>query len=209
MQTFNTETQVIATGVSFDDYMTTYAAQFTEWVDGTVIKMSPIHERHDGLSQFFYMLLNTYLSETGGGRVLQAPMVMKPGDEFPAREPDLQVLLPDQLGLLKGTIVAGASALVIEIISPESAARDAGTKLFEYERAGVREYWLIDPIRREASFFVLAEDNLYHRHNPGTDGFYQSTVLSQFRLSVSILWQDELPTGRAIVALVDEILSGN
>ncbi len=44
--------QIIATGVSEAEYMERYAEQFCEWVDGNVIKMSPVHERHDKLAHF-------------------------------------------------------------------------------------------------------------------------------------------------------------
>lgn len=45
--------------------------------------------------------------------------------------------------------------LVVEIISPDSRRYDQETKKNDYERAGVKEYWLIDPERGEMSFFRL------------------------------------------------------
>ena len=58
---------------------------------------------------------------------------------------------------------SGRPDLIVEIISPESISRDQGRKLVEYESEKVFEYWLIDPIRKEAEFYQLGEDNLYHQ----------------------------------------------
>ena len=52
----------------------------------------------------------------------------------------------------------GPADLAIEIISPESEARDLVDKLNEYEAAKIPEYWVIDWMRRNALFFLLGED---------------------------------------------------
>jgi Uma2 family endonuclease len=82
---------------------------------------------------------------------------------------------------------------VIEIVSEDSVLRDRGTKFAEYELDGVKEYWLIDPERERADFFVLGEDRRFERKLPDRRGFYHSTVLKGFRLNVNWLWQSPLP----------------
>ncbi|MBZ0278543.1 MAG: Uma2 family endonuclease, partial [Anaerolineae bacterium] len=167
--------------------------------------MSPINQQHDSLSRFLSALFDTYLDLTTGGRVLQEPMVMKPAPDLPGREPDLQVLLPDRMHFLQETQVAGPANLVVEIISPESGARDRGDKFHEYEKGGVDEYWMIDPVRQEALFYVRGEDGLYRSHLP-VEGVHTSAVLPKLRLRVSILWGEKLPTTRETVQLVEEML---
>jgi Uma2 family endonuclease len=51
--------------------------------------------------------------------------------------------------------------LIVEIISPESSGRDRGEKFYEYEMAGVREYWLIDPQREQVEFYELNAEGRY------------------------------------------------
>jgi hypothetical protein len=46
-------------------------------------------------------------------------------------------------------------------VPPESRSRDRGEKYYEYEEGGVREYWLIDPVRRKAEFYQLGADGYY------------------------------------------------
>lgn len=178
---------ILATNVSFEEYMEKYAAYFMEWVDGNVIQMAPVHKDHVALSIFLSALLLTYMEMSGEGVVVRAPMVMRPGSDFPAREPDLQVITTDQREILQDTLVAGSPALVVEIISPESGVRDCGKKFIEYERAGIREYWIIDPIRREAVFYQLNTKGFYKRLGI-ENGFITSGVLSRLRFQVDLLW---------------------
>ncbi|MCS7240926.1 MAG: Uma2 family endonuclease, partial [Candidatus Bipolaricaulota bacterium] len=102
-------------------------------------------------------VLDAYAQANGLGVVVDAPFTMKLGPEGPVREPDLLFVAQENLERLKETHLEGPADLGVEIVSPESAARDQGTKFYEYEAAGVREYWLLDPDREEAEFYMLRE----------------------------------------------------
>jgi len=75
--------------------------------------------------------------------------------------------------------------LVVEIASPSSREYDAEDKRRNYEAAGVPEYWLIDPVRREFCFLVL-EDGAYREAQP-TGERYASTVLPGFELDLPLV----------------------
>ena len=53
--------------------------------------------------------------------------------------------------------VRGAPDWVAEVLSPSSAARDQIVKLALYERAGVREYWLLHPTDRLVTVYRLVD----------------------------------------------------
>ena len=53
--------------------------------------------------------------------------------------------------------VRGAPDLVVEVLSPGSASHDHVRKRQVYERAGVREYWLVHPIDRMVTVYRLSE----------------------------------------------------
>ena len=93
----------------------------------------------------------------------------------------------------KPTYIDGPVDLAVEVVSPESNRRDRADKLSEYEGGGVPEYWLIDPLRREAYFYVLGKDSLYHLAPISPDGVYRSQVIPGFRLRVDWLWRIPLP----------------
>jgi Uma2 family endonuclease len=197
--------EVIARDVSFEDYMRLYAEHHVEWVEGTVIKLSPVSEEHDELDGFLYRLLSDYLDETGEAIMRRHPFVMKITPQSPAREPDLHIVLKDRAHILQRTMTAGPADIVIEIVSPESVERDTEEKLAEYEAGGVREYWLLNPLDQTARFYGLGTDDKYRLIEPA-NGAFQSTILSKFRLDVRLLWQTPPPTGRQIAALVEAML---
>ena len=163
---------------------------YAEWVDGDVIMVSPVSSRHQDVSDFLTAVLRTYAQMCALGRVISAPFQMKLAKS--SREPDILFVSKEHLERLRPTYLDGPADLVVEIISPESAARDRGEKFYEYEAAGIPEYWLIDPDRETAEFYRL-EGDYYRTTFVGREGVYRSQVLPDFWLRVEWLWQDPLP----------------
>lgn len=54
--------------------------------------------------------------------------------------------------------VEGPPDLVVEVLSPATAARDRGVKLERYRLYGVPEYWVVDPDQRTIEVWKLARD---------------------------------------------------
>lgn len=67
-------------------------------------------------------------------------------------QPDLVVYCdPEKIDERGGK---GAPDLVVEILSPSSADRDLIDKMALYERHGVREYWIIDPVHQIVTVYT-------------------------------------------------------
>ncbi len=166
---------------------------WAEWVDGEVIMMSPVSKLHQQLGLFLLLLLQHFVESHQLGTVLYEPFQMKTGPELPGRSPDIIFVRREHLDRLKENYLDGPADLVVEIISPESRARDRGEKFYEYEQGGVREYWLIDPDRKQAEFYQRGEDGIYRLVPVGEEGIYRSAVLEGLWSKVAWLWQDPLP----------------
>jgi Uma2 family endonuclease len=166
---------------------------YAEWVDGEVIEMSPASDKHQETAGFLYSLLQHFVETKRLGAVRIAPFQMKTGPDLPGREPDVLFIANENLDRRKANYLSGPADLVIEVISPESRARDRGAKFYEYEQGGVREYWLIDHIRRQAEFYQLGEDGIYRLISADSEGIYRSAVLRGLWLKVEWLWQEPLP----------------
>lgn len=162
-----------------------------EWVDGEVIMTSPASIPHQDLAGFLGSVLRTFVEQRDLGVALVAPFQMKL--EGSGREPDLIFLARDHLDRLRRTYLAGPADLAVEIISPESVGRDRGDKFYEYEQAGIPEYWLLDPQARRAEFYQLDAAGVYQLTAPDQEGIYRSAVVPGFWLRVSWLWQQPLP----------------
>ena len=158
-----------------------------EWVDGEVVMTSPAGYKHQDIADFLVSVLRSFVETRQLGAVLSAPFQMRL--ERTGREPDLLFVASAHLDRLRETYLDGPADLVVEIVSPESIGRDRGEKFYEYEQAGIPEYWLIDPQRERAEFYQLDEHGRYRLVWPDTEGVYRSKVLEGFWLRVDWLWQ--------------------
>jgi Uma2 family endonuclease len=157
-----------------------------EWVNGEVVITSPAGYKHQDIANFLLSILRAFAEAHQLGSVLSAPFQMKL--ERSGREPDLLFVAREHLDRLKETYLDGPADLVVEIVSPESLGRDRGEKFYEYEQAGIPEYWLIDPQREQAEFYQLDERGRYRLIWPDAGGVYRSKVLEGFWLRVDWLW---------------------
>ncbi|MBC8098174.1 MAG: Uma2 family endonuclease, partial [Armatimonadetes bacterium] len=142
---------IIAVGVTVDEYMEHYAGDWCEYVDGQVIKLYP--NGATWMDNNFIFCIHTFLSAYCGlrpvGQVFRAPFVIAlPAFPQRRREPDLMVRLHTSAAILHPTYLEGAADICIEVVSPESVTRDYADKLVEYEQGGVGEYWVLDRQRR-------------------------------------------------------------
>lgn len=193
--------------VSLDEYMAHYAAQHYEWVEGVLIPMAPATLGHNDLIKYLAQLLDIYFELKPGGRVVMQPFVMRL-EAFPnrRREPDLLVVLDTNPHELKDTYLDGPADICIEVVSSESGERDHGEKFIEYEKGGVPEYWIIDPLRQEARLYRLNDEGVYTRQTEDRDGNYCTPALPGLVLHVPTLWQEKLPGPVAITQFVNQHL---
>jgi Uma2 family endonuclease len=187
--------------VTFEEYLEQSSdTRICEWVDGEVITMPGASFEHQTLSDFLLKVVSFYVETNDLGLVISSPFAMKLEKQRRGREPDILFVSKERKHLFKKTYLDGAADLAIEIISPESIGRDRGEKFVEYEAAGIREYWLIDPERRQAEFYRLSSDGFYQLI-PTPEGVFHSEVLPRFFLRVEWFWQETLPTFRVLKEL--------
>ncbi len=183
----------VTENLTFEEFIQEYMDVHAELVNGKVQIMTPASNRHQDLVRWFMSVFSLFVEGRGLGVVRSAPLTMRiPGKDSHGREPDVMFVSHARMDILQPTYLAEPADLVIEIISPESVGRDRGEKFVEYEAAGVREYWLIDPDREQAEFYRLADDGRY-RLQPTPDGRFESQVMPGFWLKVEWLWQEPLP----------------
>lgn len=87
--------------------------------------------------------LGSYLRGNRSGEVFFAPLDVVFSEDT-ALQPDLIFISNVRAGIIQENFIAGAPELVVEVLSPSTAAHDRATKLPIYADAGVPEVWLID-----------------------------------------------------------------
>jgi Uma2 family endonuclease len=128
-----------------------------EIVDGEHL-VSPAPELyHQRLSKHLLMQLYAKIEETGLGEIYQALTTLHLS-RTDIVQPDLMVILSDHKEIITRMKVKGIPDLVIEILSPSSSKTDRGCKKERYERAGVPEYWVVDPDAHAVEQYVLEND---------------------------------------------------
>ena len=171
-----------------------------EWVEGEVIVFSPAAVHHQELAYFLLSIIKTYARARNLGWAIGAPFLMHLPELNRAREPDILFVSEKRREIIHETYLDGPADLVVEIVSEDSLARDRGEKFIEYEKAGVKEYWLLDTERERAEFYQLDEKGHFQAVLPDKEGIYRSKVLSGFWLRISWLLESPLPSTIRVLA---------
>ena len=90
------------------------------------------------------------------GQWMYAPMDVK-FDDGNVLQPDILFISEERKAELIKDRVEGAPDLIIEILSPSNAYYDLRQKKELYEKYGVKEYIIIDPIAQNADLYILKE----------------------------------------------------
>lgn len=119
-----------------------------EVFDGVIYDMASPSQAHQTISMELSTLINTYIKKKKGScRVFTAPFDVKLSDHpLTIVQPDIMVICDKNK--LDGKRCNGAPDFIIEIVSPGNPADDYIRKLYHYNNAGVREYWIVDPNRQ-------------------------------------------------------------
>ncbi|HXG85509.1 MAG TPA: Uma2 family endonuclease [Pyrinomonadaceae bacterium] len=187
--------------VTFEEYLEQSSdTRVCEWVDGEIITMPGASFEHQNINSFLITVMRFFVDRNDLGTIVVSPFAMKLESLRRGREPDILFVGKEKTHLIKKNYLDGAADLVVEIVSPESVGRDRGEKFVEYEAAGIREYWLIDPTRKQAEFYRLNADGFY-RLDSAPEGVFHSEILPGFFLRVEWLWRETLPTIAALKEL--------
>ncbi|WP_313579995.1 Uma2 family endonuclease [Lacrimispora sp.] len=130
-----------------------------ELIDGQMYMMAPPSTIHQRLVMKISYSIQEYINKNNGPcEVFPAPFaVFLNDDEKTYVEPDISVICDKNKIDDRGCV--GAPDWIIEIVSPGSKRMDYYTKLALYRAAGVREYWIVDPLRKTILIYDMEHDD--------------------------------------------------
>jgi len=163
-----------------------------EWVDGEVIVMSPVTRQDDSLRNWLARLLGDYVEERKLGEVRGPEFMVRFGKQRSRRLPDILFVSAARKHLVHRTYLEGAPDLSIEVVSHDSRVRDWQDKFAEYEKAGVREYWIVDPLAERVEAYRLAQGKFQRMAE--TDGKLASGVIPGLFIKTAWLWDENRPS---------------
>jgi len=156
--------------------------RYLELSEGRLIMPPHPTRSHQEAVKRLAFRLHQFVEERGLGVVEVAPLPVRlwPGK---IREPDIFFISAEHRDRL-GEKVCGVPDLVVEVISPGSREVDRGEKFSEYAKAGVREYWIVDPQKRTVEVFTL-RGHVYEALGVFREGeIGRSEILSGFEVPV-------------------------
>ena len=116
-----------------------------ELIDGEHYVTATPNLKHQMIVMNLGAMIWNYLKQHPVGRAFFVPMDIVLSD-YDVVEPDLQFISRERQAILTKQHVRGAPDLVVEVGSPSTRKRDETIKRRLYERCGVSEYWVIDPV---------------------------------------------------------------
>jgi Uma2 family endonuclease len=176
-------------------------------IEGVIHAASPDNIEHHDLNLWFAVLLYRYLrTRKIKGRVFSNRIAFRLDDEN-GPEPDLAYVCPERIHLIRKTFIKGPPDWALEIVSPSSAERDYQKKRKQYERFGVSEYWIIDPLEESMTCFRLGKNGKYKRIRP-RDGKIVSHVIPGFWVKPQWFWHSPLPVEDDVLREILETANG-
>ena len=153
-----------------------------EIINGEAVMMAPPSRTHQEVSGALFAQLYAFL-EGKKCRVYSAPFAVRlfekdgdtPEDVDTMVEPDISVVCDRDK--LDSHGCKGAPDLVVEVLSPSTQRHDRLVKLDLYQRAGVREYWIVSPEEKTAQVFLLQNGLLLPREVYGSQDVGKVNVL--------------------------------
>ncbi|MGG5252204.1 Uma2 family endonuclease [Neobacillus sp. SM06] len=145
---------------SYADYLTWNEGERLELIDGEIFNMSPAPSpRHQQVLRELTTAFSVFLREKEC-EVFFAPFDVRlladnkqDVDIINVVQPDLLIVCDKEKLDEKGC--KGAPDMIVEILSPSSVKLDRWKKYQLYEKAGVKEYWLVDPVNHSVEIHLL------------------------------------------------------
>ncbi len=171
----------------FKYFMLPDSKHIIELSDGGLIMPPPPSFDHQKAVLELALLLRQHVDAHDLGTVAIAPLAVRLW-EGKIREPDVMFFTRGHRERI-GQQHCGPPDWVAEVTSPGTRKTDEVDKLAEYARAGIPEYWLVDPENKSVGVYVLRGEDAYtlaETYAPGQEA--RSEVIEGFEAPVDRLF---------------------
>jgi len=175
---------------TIDDYMMLEEGAPFQLINYDLIMSPSTVPLHQVISRRIFTTISNFLEEKNDhGFLVCAPMDVK-FDEGNVMQPDILYIGEERISELVTDIrIEGAPDIIIEILSPSTAIYDLRQKKDIYEKYGVKEYIIIDPVSQNADLHAL-RDGVYYLHQKAQENeFLNSIILPGFSINLSKLFK--------------------
>ena len=170
---------------TYEDYAKTPEGEWFEVHDGEIIPRQPTTTAHQRVSVKLGARIGAFIDGRKLGEAYWRPLDVVLTD-CDIVQPDFLFVSNERLGVITELNLRGAPDLVVEILSPSTAAYDKGYKRDLYEKHGVKEYWMADMDSRTITVLRLNAAGVFELVGVYGEGdSFTSSVLAGFAVRVS------------------------
>jgi Uma2 family endonuclease len=182
---------------TFDDFLVLIKEhEKADLLDGVIYMASPESTDDNKLVAWLSTLMVGFTDELELGEVFVTRVAFRITEKR-GPEPDVALVAKRRLRLVQRGFVDGPPDIAVEIVSPDSVERDYVIKRHVYEKAGVREYWIIDPGKQAATFLRRQRGKFQPMVVQGS--VFESQVLPGLRFDVRWLWSKRRPSAYRVL----------
>ena len=175
---------------TYDDMITFLPEESRfEIVDNVLFEMTSPSTIHQRVSVKLLSLFLNYISQHASGEIFHAPLdlVLNQGNVV---QPDLIYISNEKKSIIERKGIFGPPDIVVEIISPSTHVRDIAVKKDLYEKFGVTEFWLIDPLNEAFEIFTLQNNKYKVFAFANTSGIVESHQLNGLVINLEELFKN-------------------
>lgn len=156
-------------------------------IDGEVVLSVPPIPKHQAIVGEILFLLMT-IAKNKGGKAYTSPIEVYL-DEENIFEPDVLLIKQDSACKVEEKRLRGAPNLVVEVLSPSTARYDRQQKYTAYEKHGVEEYWIIDPVHETLEVWTGKDAEFTRQGAFSKEDTFNSVVLGE-NVVVKAIFED-------------------
>jgi Uma2 family endonuclease len=174
---------------TYDDYLVLPEnGKRHEIIDGELLMTPAPSPEHQMISSRLHTLLSQVVREFDLGLVLYSPLdvVLSMTDIV---QPDLVYIRRERNNIVTKKNVVAAPDLVIEILSESTEKTDRVHKKILYERHGVQEYWIVDPVQKSVEVYNLDANALTITSTFKGKDSVRSALIPQLSFPASYLFE--------------------
>lgn len=172
---------------TYEDYCRLPEGAPYQLIGGELVMTPPPTPYHQMVSIKLELKMAGFVLEKALGVVLDAPLDVYL-EETEAYQPDIIFIANERLAIIEEKRIKGAPDLVVEILSPSTGYYDLRSKYKVYEKAGVREYWIVDPHQKSVQVFCRREGKFVLDQEVESKGTVKSRVIAGFEVQIDSIF---------------------
>lgn len=170
---------------------------------GELIIHSPVRYKHKKLDSFIFNIMFNYVNAKGLGAVFNSPAAIRLDKDL-IYEPDVFFVSRSNPGKVEEVIFNGVPDLIVEVISPTMVRHDKITKFVDYERFGVKEYWILDLQKKKYNFYRNIRGKFKER--VPEEGIYKCKEIKEFYVKREWLKAEKYWSERNVNKIIYELI---